>query len=652
MGNAEFLHLVIGTAGHIDHGKSALVERLTGQHPDTLKEERDRGLTINLGYATFTLADGREVGVIDVPGHERFIRNMVAGASGMQFVLFVIAADDSIMPQSREHFDILRILGVERGLVALTKVDLVDEETIEIAREEIREFVAGSFLEEAPILPVSSMTGQGFDRLREVLEGALADVVPRSSDLPFRMPVQRVFSASGHGTVATGVPVSGKLRAGDTVEVLPQGARSRVRGLQAYGHAIEEAVAGHRAAVNLADIDYQDIGRGVVVAEPDRYRETTSVEARLEYPKSHPRPLKHLAAIRFLTGTLETVGRVSLLDRRALEPGGSALVQFFLDDPVIVAEGDRYILRSISPMHTIGGGVVLGSAEHRHRRMRDFTLEHLGRKERAIEARDREGYLAELVYGRGRSAVSASEVRTDLHCATGEIAKMLSRLVERGVAVPLSGGRTHLHASILERLQEEITQAAAALHEESPQSLFVSLRDLIQRTGLDRKFLEEVVAVLAERGSLRRGREGRVGLPQFAPALTPRQQEIRDRIEALFRESFLSPPRRGDVAGAVDAGPGETERLLRLLQDEGRLVRLRDDRIFHCETLDRARGTLEGALRERGPLTAAEIKEYLDTSRKNLIPLLEHFDQEGTTVRNGDYRSLPSQEVTTRESTP
>ncbi len=646
MATSDFLHLVIGTAGHIDHGKSALVERLTGHHPDTLKEEQNRGLTINLGYATFALADGRKVGIIDVPGHERFIKNMVAGASGIQFVVFVIASDDGVMPQSREHLDILEILGVRRGVVALTKVDTVDEEMVELASEEIRDFVAGSFLADSPILPVSSITGQGFDALRASIEEALADVHVDVREQPFRMPVQRVFSASGHGTVVTGVPVAGSVRVGESVEILPEGMVSRVRGVQAYGDSIDVASAGHRAALNLADVDYHAIARGIVAAEPGMYTASDSIEARFEHLASQTKPLKHLAPIRFHVGTAETVGRVSLLDRKVLEPGESAFVQLFLQDPVPTAEGDRFILRSISPMHTLGGGLVIGTADGRHRRFREWTIEHLERKERAIQD-DRDAYLAEVVFGHARHPRPVAELAPFVHRRVGEITAALAELESRGVVVGLWGGRAYLHRKILEQIEAEISAAIREIHEAHPQSLFVPLREVIARMQLDAKFLDEVIRILSEGSSLRRGPDGRVGLAEFAPSLTPKQREAKDRIEALFRDRGIAPPRRDEVATEVSSSKDEAGRLLDLLHDEGSLVRLKDDRIFHREALDGARDTLTAALEEREKLTAAEIKEYLDTSRKNLIPLLEHFDQAGVTVRNGDYRSLASKGVGT-----
>jgi len=637
----HILNLVIGTAGHIDHGKSTLVERLTGRHPDTLKEEIERGLTINLGYATLSLPDGRKVGIIDVPGHERFIKNMVAGATGVQFVVFVIAADDSIMPQTREHLDILRILGVRRGVVALTKIDLVDEETVEIACEEIRDFVRGSFLEGAPIFPVSAVDGTGLDALQAHLVEALGEISIEYLDRPFRLPVQRTFSASGYGTVVTGVPVSGRVRVGDTLEILPQGTTSRVRGLEAYGERIEEAEAGHRTAVNFSDADYRTVIRGNVAAAPGCYRASRILEARLEYLAGNAKPLRHRAPVRLLTGTVETVGKVVLLDRKEVAPGERAILQLFLQDPVAAAEGDRYILRTISPMTTIGGGVLLGHTRSRLRRFRPWTLEHLERKERAAVAGDPVAFLAEVVFGYGRTPVGAAELGRDAHRGPAELADALARLAGDGTLVAVGGGRGYLHAEMVERLREEVVEAIRRGLGSASLSVFVPVREVARAMKLESGLLDEILALLEQRGAICRGPQGRLGLPGHRPKLTAKQEETRSRIEALFREGFLAPPGRGDVAQRAGAGKDEALRMIDLLLDEGAIVRLKEDTLLHREAVEEAGRRLAEALGDKGRMTASEIRDLLGTSRKFLIPLLEHFDQTGLTVREGDFRTLP-----------
>ena len=351
----EIQPIVIGTAGHIDHGKSTLVRALTGIDPDRLKEEKARGLTIDLGFAPLTLPDGRLVGIIDVPGHERFIKNMVAGASGIDLVVLVVAADDGVMPQTREHLSIMGLLGVKRGMIVLTKIDIVDEEMVELAEEDVRETVAGTFLEDAPLYRVSAISGEGFEPFKDALFAAAGKVEPRAADGVFRMPIQRVFTAKGFGTIVTGIPLSGSVKVGDTLEVLPGGMKGKVRGIQAYKQKWESARAGHSTAINLSDVSHKEVKRGCVASEPGFYRAARLIGARLTMLAHLDRPLQNRAAIRLHTGTIEAVGEVILLDAVELQPGETGLVQIRLEEPVVCAPGDAFILRLASPLMSLGG---------------------------------------------------------------------------------------------------------------------------------------------------------------------------------------------------------------------------------------------------------------------------------------------------------
>lgn len=359
----EIFNIVIGTAGHIDHGKSSLVEILTGVNPDRLKEEKERGLTIDLGFAPLSLPNGKKVGIIDVPGHEKFIKNMVAGASGIDFVILVIACDDSVMPQTREHLEIMQILGIKSGLIALTKIDLVDDDLALLAKEEIQEFLQGTFLENSPILPISSVTQKGFKEFKSVLFKNLQEVTPKTNHGIFRMPIQRVFSKHGHGTVITGIPVSGEVREGDTLEVLPSKAKGRVKKIQAYGTSVKKGGAGHSTALNIKDIDYKKIHRGDVIASPGFFEAVHFIEAKFQYLHTIKTPLLHMTPIRFHTGTLEEMGKVAIIGQEKLMPGETGYIQIRLENPVAVATGDRFVVRLSSPMITIGGGVIIGIGE-------------------------------------------------------------------------------------------------------------------------------------------------------------------------------------------------------------------------------------------------------------------------------------------------
>ena len=362
MPGPSILRLTLGTAGHIDHGKTSLVRALVGGEADTdrLKEERARGLTIEIGYAEWRLGDGTEVGIVDVPGHERFVRNMVAGATGMDCVLLVVAADDGAMPQTREHLQIMSLLGMRTGAVALTKIDLVDPEMRELVEEDVRGVLRGTFLDGAPLFPVSSTTGEGIPELRAGLERLLRDLPPRDAGGPFRMPVQRVFTVKGHGTVATGIPVSGTVRREDRLELLPAGKPCRVRGIQVYHHDANEAGAGHRTALNLADIDYHAVGRGDVLVEAGIFRAATLFDVRFRCTAAERGGVPHRLPVKMLVGTAEEEGRLLLLEGDEVRPGEEAYAQVRLDAPVVAAPGDRFILRIPSPSATVGGGVVLG----------------------------------------------------------------------------------------------------------------------------------------------------------------------------------------------------------------------------------------------------------------------------------------------------
>ncbi|MCC2670060.1 MAG: SelB [Armatimonadetes bacterium] len=375
-------HFIIGTAGHVDHGKTALIRALTGAETDRLVEEQERGMSIDLGFADFALPSGRHAGVIDVPGHERVLKNMRAGAGGIDLVLLVIAADEGVMPQTREHLDILNILQTRRGIVAITKADLVDEEWLELVQDEIRGVLKGTFLAHAPMVPVSSITGAGIDELRNLLDRMAEEVPTRTIVGPWRLPIDRVFTIRGFGTVVTGTLIAGVARVGDRVQVLPRGLETRVRSIQVHGASCDFAEAGTRVALNLAGLEVEDVERGDVAAPLNTQRATQALDARLDVLKSCPRELKNRTRVRVYLGTAEVLARLNILDSETLEPGGSGLVQLRLETPTIAAKGDRYVLRFYSPMETIGGGSIVDPFPIRHKRFDAAVLANLAVKER------------------------------------------------------------------------------------------------------------------------------------------------------------------------------------------------------------------------------------------------------------------------------
>ncbi len=636
--NDDFLHLVIGTAGHIDHGKSSLVERLTGTNPDTLREERERGLTIALGYATLALPDGRRVGVIDVPGHEKFVRTMVAGATAIDYVVFVVASDDGVMPQTREHLEILDLLGVRGGRVALTKIDAIDEEIVELAAAEVAEFLAGSCLDGAPIHRVSSIDGRGIEELRAGIAEDLAPIEPRSHDGPFRMPVQRAFSVEGHGTVVTGVPIAGRVSTGDTVACLPSGATARVRRLEAYGSVLDTAVAGHRTAIALHDVAPDAIRRGDWLAAPGRFPVARLVEGRFRYLASRSDALANRTPVRFHCGTAEALGHVVALDRREIEPGESALVQILLDRDLPICEGDPYVLRSVSPVFTLGGGRLIGTSTHRHRTLRPWLVAHLERKEQAA-SRDRLAFLAELVFASGRKPASRDELALDWHASSGEVTSAVARLESAGTILSV-GSSAWIHGEIGDRVGGEVVASLEREHQATPDRLLVARRVLRKAARVDDAVLDRVLEKLEASGAVRFGIDGGVALASFRPRLSDKQQELHDRLERSFLAWESTPPVPSEIADSLEVPAQECDRMVRLLLEEERVVRLARDRIFHRDVVHRIAERLAEILADERELSTSEIREALDTSRRQIITILEYFDRIGITRRVGDARTL------------
>ncbi len=635
MKSDDILRVVIGTAGHIDHGKSSLVQRLTGRDPDRLREEKERGMTIDLGFAPWTLPGGRCVGIVDVPGHERFIKNMVAGASGVDCVLLVVAADDGVMPQTREHLEILGLLGIERGMIAMTKIDLVDEELREFALEDIREFVSGTFLAEAPIVPVSAITGEGIDSLVSTLAGIVEHVSSREIGDLFRLPIQRVFSSKGHGTVVTGIPVSGSVEAGDVLEVLPGGATGKVRGLQAYNDVVERVRAGHSSALNLSEIDYKAVRRGQVVATPGAFAVASRIEARLEYLGTNAKLLRDREPVRFHVGTIEVVGEVVLLEAPRLAPGESCFVEIRLSEPCVVAPGDRFILRRASPLVTLGGGVVLGTTEYPLKRKKAWVLDRLQRREAALGSP--QAYVEEVLRG-SREPIAFADLRARAHRTKAALEQDLEELRARGAALTIAGGRS-VHGDVAEAARSRVLDVLARLHQREPLVPTHSKASLLQATGLERSLFEAVLEELHHRGAIVIEKGGWIRRSDFQVQLDDGQERLLGQLEARFLQSGFTPPSRADISRDVAAR--DLARLLDLLEKQGRLTRLSSDIVLHADIVARARQTLvQQAEASGGQVDIPALRDALQTSRKYLIPLLELFDREGLTKRIGDRRVL------------
>ncbi len=637
MSDAQIYRVVIGTAGHIDHGKSSVVRRLTGVDPDRLPEERDRGLTIDLGFAPMQLSTGETVGIIDVPGHEKFIKNMVAGASGIDLVVLVVAADDSVMPQTREHLEIMSLLQVKRGLIVVNKIDLVEEDLLELVEEEVRESVAETFLADAPIFRVSAVRGDGIEEFRSALEAMVHEVPPRDESGIFRMPIQRVFSAKGHGTVVTGIPMSGGVSPGDQVEILPLGETGRVRGLQAYKVPVERAHAGHSTAMNLSDIDFHNVHRGMVAATPGYFRAATMVEARLRALPSLKSPLYHQMPVRFHCGTAEVVGKLFLLDAKQVAPGDEAYAQFRLAEPIVIAPGDHYVFRQESPMQTLGGGEVLDRSTWRLKMGKEHVLASLDRKEKALGSQP--DYIASVIDEAPFSLVGVKELSRRAAIAESELRDIFASLEEQGAVVPARGGQW-FPGEGLSRARTRVTTALDSCYRNNPYRVHVPKLEVRDAARLDADYFEALLVKLDEEGTIESLRGGRVGLPDREIELDPQDRAHYDKLRSIFQEQLFQPPRLDELAESWGVELTQLESLASLLVDQGIWVRLNPEVLLESQAIEDALAQLREHFEAHGPFSASAAKDVLGTTRKFAIPLLEYLDAQKRTRRVGEVREV------------
>jgi selenocysteine-specific elongation factor len=636
-------HVIIGTAGHVDHGKTTLIQALTGTNPDRLKEEQERGMTIDLGFAALKLPDGTIAGIVDVPGHERFLKNMLAGAGGVDVVLLVIAADESVMPQTVEHLDILRLLDVKNGVVALTKCDLTDPEWIAVVEEDVHAQLAGSFLAEAPILRVSAQTGQGLDALKRALLSAVSRAEARNASLPFRLPIDRVFTRPGFGTVVTGTLVAGTLRVGDAVEIVPQNLHTRVRSLQIHNQKVQEAEAGSRVAVNIAGVETEEIARGAQLTAPGALAPTTTFDAVLRLLPQISRPLRDRARVRIYLGTAEILGRIRLLDTRTeLEPEGRAYVQFRGEIPFACARGDRFVVRSYSPMTTIGGGVVLDSAPARHRKADSAILE-------ALEARERgtPEDLIETLLRRSAIGLLHKELPAASSLTPGEVEHAVATLTQAGTLVTLPSNRL-FHAALLAPLTDRARVALEAYHAQFPlrpgmpkEELRAALEPARSRDSLKSGAFASLLAYWEAQGLL--AVEGiTTRLTTFQIQLNERQQALLGRIEAVYKACGIAPPTIAEVCREVKAPPDAVNALLRLGVERGRFARVQDGVYYHAETVAHLQSLVRDYIAAHGNITVAALRDLTQSNRKFALLALEYFDAIRFTRRQGDERVLYS----------
>lgn len=630
--------VVLGTAGHIDHGKSSLVRALTGTDPDRLKEEKERGITIELGFAHLALPSGIDLSIVDVPGHERFVRNMVAGASGIDLVMLVVAADEGVMPQTREHLDICSLLRVKGGLVALTKADLVDEDLLELAREDVSAVLAGSFLEGAPVVCVSSTTGDGLGVLVDNLDNLARAVPQRGTKGLFRLPVDRVFTMRGFGTVVTGTVISGAVRKDDEVEVLAGGSRGKVRGVQVHGRAVDRAAAGQRTALNLSGLDVSDLVRGDTVVHVGSLETTHMLDARVELLPGAGRPLTDRDRVRLHIGTQEVPVVVALLDRDELWPGEGGYAQLRSPARVVACPGDRFVLRQFSPAHTLGGGTVLDHRPRRHKGRRGEVLERLA----LLEAEDAGTRLGVFLAARGPAGLAPLGVQAALGVPLEEARQLLQAVARTGVAL-VTDRKTqrHHHRDLVAGLEEKALDVLGGFHAENPLRRGLGVEEL--RTKFPRyigsRLVEFVLGRMAE--------EGRVVLEgdlvrrsDFAVRLSADDESLRHRIQDMLAARGYEAPSLEDAAAALGEDPKALRPVFDYLVGQGVLHRTKEGFYFECSLLEALARRVAALLGEKGEMAVSDVKDITGTTRKYTVPLLEYLDAQKVTVRKGDVRVL------------
>jgi len=631
-------HTILGTAGHVDHGKTSLVKVLTGIDTDRLKEEKERGITIELGFASLRLPSGQLIGIVDVPGHERFIKNMVAGAAGIDLLALVIAADEGVMPQTREHLAICSLLGITRGMVALTKTDMVDEEWLALVTDDILTFMKGTFLEGAPIVPVSSVTGKGLPELLDTLDHIAADVREKADAGLFRLPVDRVFSIKGFGTVVTGTLVSGHIKTGEEVEILPSGLRAKVRGLQVHNAAVEAAEAGQRTAVNLQGIEKTAILRGEILTRPGTLQPTHRLDVRLEYLDTNGRILKNRQLVRFHTGTDEIIARITIQGQDVVEPGEAVYAQLFLERPTLVLARDHFVIRSYSPVTTIGGGLILDPLARKHKK-NDPDLPQA--MQTLYQGTDEERTAA-ILNRAGINGVRAAELVMRTGIAQGPLRKILEGMWSRKQAILVDAEEQRVVAAPLyEKLQEMIAAQIRIYHEKNPLKEGIQKEELRNMVG---HFILPKLFNAALRDNEKAGRvlvdREHIRLPEHRVNLHGELDELRNALRDLYLQTGLMPPTIREVMERFPRQTKQVESVLDVMLKESALVKVNEDLYYHRNILDKLREDYRSLLVRDGKASPVTFKEMTGLTRKFIIPLMEYFDATKLTMRTGDYRIL------------
>ena len=630
-------HVITGTAGHVDHGKTLLVKALTGIDTDRLVEEKKRGITIELGFAHLDFDDGTQAGIVDVPGHEKFIKNMLAGAGGIDLAMLVVAADEGFMPQTVEHLGILSLLGIQDGLVVITKCDMADPEWVEMVKEDVRTHVEGTFLEGKPVFTVSAYTGQGISELRQALKELVQKAAEKNMRTPFRLPIDRVFSVDGFGTVVTGTLIEGFVSNGDMAEILPGGVQARVRNLQVHDRDVETAYAGQRVAINLAGVKKADLGRGDVIARPGSVRTSLMLDARLQNLKNSQRTILSGSQVHLYHGSAVRLCKVVLLDRDVLQPGESCYAQLRLTEEIAAKRGDRFVIRFYSPLETIGGGVVLDDLPRRHKRGDQAVLEALAIR----ESGSGDDQLVQLVAEHGHSLPTLEKLAAPQNLDREELGRSLEELTSAGkVLQPLPG--RYLAASVFDAIWDSCRGLLEQYHRQNPLHAGMKVAELRQKLlkNTDQAVADAILAALAREGKIKAVAD-RYALADFAVHLTKRQSAIREKLLQTYRKAGLEVPGLDEViASFPPAEQGDCRQVVESLVSGGGLVMLTPQLCLHSQVYAQVCDKTRDFMAEHQELTLAEFRDLLGTSRKYALAVLEYYDKNKILKKDGDVRRL------------
>ena len=630
-------HVIIGTAGHVDHGKTLLIKALTGIDTDRLQEEKKRGITIELGFAHLDWPDGTQAGIVDVPGHEKFIKNMLAGAGGIDLAMLIVAADDGFMPQTLEHLDILTLLGIKDGCVVITKSDVVDPEWLEMMKEEIVGRVEGTFLEGKPVHCVSAYTGQGIPELRQELHDMVQRASIKNMRVPFRLPVDRVFSVDGFGTVVTGTLIEGSMHEGDLAELIPSGAATRIRNLQVHGKDVDTAYAGQRVAVNLAGLKKTDVKRGDAVAKPGSVRTSRMLDVRLQNLRSSTRVIQNDSQVHLYHTSQVQLAKVVLLDQDALRPGESCYAQLRLADPISTKSGDRFVIRFYSPLETIGGGVILDDSPARHKRFQQPVLEALKIKESGSGG-DR---VIQVLTEFGTELPDAAKLAAKLRLDEEDVTKAVRELCARGRAVEPLEGR-YASAAVMDRTWDTCREILAGYHKQNPLHAGMKEAEVRQKCfkNTDQTTADALLYALRQEGKLRRISE-RYALADFEIKFTKRQNNIKQKLLQTYKNADLESPATDDVLAAFPQNEKtDAKQVLESLVTGGDLVMLTPQICWYKDVYARVCDVVKKHFEDHETITLGELRDLINSSRKYTLAVLEYYDKNRITKKDGDLRRL------------